>query len=90
MATDGARHTPGYDVAIVESVILELIAELHPRLLTTNELSRRVVRNCEDRREMETLVEAVRNLRECGLFRERDDEIVEPTLAGLHAVARLT
>jgi hypothetical protein len=34
--------------------------------------------------------QAIRNLREFGLFADRDDEIVQPTPAALRVVARLT
>ena len=80
---------PKYDLAIVESVILEVAAELHPRHLTARELSLRIVSDADDRREVETAAQAIRNLREFGLFRDRDDEIVEPTPAALRAVALL-
>ena len=80
---------PKYDLAIVESAILEIAAELHPRHLTARELSRRIVSDADDRREVETAAQAISNLRELGLFRARDDEIVEPTQAALRAVALL-
>jgi hypothetical protein len=80
---------PKYDLAIVESAILEIAAELHPRHLTARELSLRIVSDADDRREVETAAQAIRNLREFSLFRDRDDEIVEPTQAALRAVALL-
>lgn len=80
---------PKYDLAIVEAAILEIAAELHPRHLTARELSLRIVSDAGDRREVETAAQAIRNLREFGLFRGRDDEIVEPTQAALRAVALL-
>jgi hypothetical protein len=79
-----------YDVAIVESAILEVAAELHPRHLTADELSRQIVSDADDSREVRTAAHAISNLREFGLFRDRDDEIVEPTQAALRAVALLT
>jgi hypothetical protein len=80
---------PKYNVAIVESVILEVAAELHPNHLTARDLSLEIVSDSEDSREVETATRAIRNLREFGLFSDREDEIVEPTPAALRAVALL-
>jgi hypothetical protein len=80
---------PQYDVAIVEALILEVAAELHPQHLTAGGLSLRIVRDADDNREVETAGRAIRNLREFGLFADRDDEIVEPTQAALRACALL-
>jgi hypothetical protein len=80
---------PKYNVAIVESVLLEVAAELHPRHLTARELSLRIVSDPGDGREVETAAQAIRNLRKLGLFCDRDDEIVRPTPAALRAVALL-
>ncbi len=80
---------PKYDVAIVEAVILEVAAELHPEHLPAGELSLKVVGNPDDSRELETAAQAIRGLREFGLFKVRDDELVEPTPAALRAVALL-
>ncbi len=81
---------PKYNVATVEAVILEEAAELHPRHLTDRELWLRIVSDADDAREVETATEAIRNLREFGLFANRDDEVIEPTQAALRAVALLT
>lgn len=81
---------PKYDVATVEAVILEEAAELHPQRLTAGELTLKIVSDPEDERETETAAQAIRGLREFGLFKDRDDEIVEPTPAALLAVALLT
>jgi len=81
---------PKYDVAIVEAVILEEAVELHPQHLTARELWLRIVSNADDTREVETATQAIRNLRELGLFADRDDEIMEPTPATLRACALLT
>jgi hypothetical protein len=81
---------PKYDVATVEGVILEVAAELHPRHLSTGGLLLEIVSDPDDAREIETGTQAIRNLREFGLFAHRDDEIVEPTPAALRAVALLT
>lgn len=82
--------SPKYNVAIVEAVILELAAELHPDNLTATDLSLKIVSDADDTREVETAAQAIRGLREFGLFADREDEIVEPTPAGLRAVALLT
>lgn len=81
---------PKYNIAIVEAVILEVVAELHPRHLTGQELARQITSDPDDAREIETAAQAIRSLREFGLVRNRDDEIVEPTLAALRAVVLLT
>jgi hypothetical protein len=85
-----ADTSPKYDVAKVEAVILEVAAELHPEHLSTGGLLLKIVSNADDAREVEIGVQAVRNLREFGLFANREDEIVEPTPAALRACALLT
>ena len=82
--------SPKYNVAIVEAVILEVAAELHPENLTAKELSLKIISDPEDTKEVETAAQAIRGLREFGLFADREDEIVKPTPAGLRAVALLT
>ena len=85
------RRVPAkYDVAKVEAVVLEIAAELHPEHLSTGGLLLEVVGDPEDRREIETGVQAIRSLREVGLFTHRDDELVEPTPAAVRAVKLLT
>lgn len=81
---------PQYDVAVVEALLLEVAAELHPEHLSTGGLLRRIVTDPDDAREIGTGVQAIHNLREFGLLADRDDEIVEPTPAALRAVALLT
>jgi hypothetical protein len=81
--------SPNYNVAIVEAVILEVAAELHPQNLTAKELALKIISDPDDTREVETAAQAIRGLREFGLFSVRDDEIVEPTPAALRAVALL-
>jgi hypothetical protein len=83
------RTSPKYNVSIVEAVILEVAAELHPEHLPADELSLKVVGNPDDSRELETAALAIRGLREFGLFKIREDEIVEPTPAALRAAALL-
>jgi hypothetical protein len=80
---------PKYNVAIVEALILEVTAEAHPQRLTVAELSARIVSDPDDSRETETVIQALRGLREFGLLRDHDNETAEPTPAALHAVALL-
>jgi hypothetical protein len=80
---------PKYNVAMVEAVILEVAAELHPEHLSAGRLSLKIVSNPDDDREIATAAQAIRNLRGYGLFSDRDDEIAEPTPAALRAVALL-
>lgn len=87
--TDNQTH-PKYDTATVETVLLEIAAELHPEHLSAGGLTLRIVVDPDDDREVETAAQAIRNLREFGLFRDRDDESVEPTPAALRAFALLT
>ncbi len=84
-----ADPSPKYDVVVVEAVILEVAAELHPMLLTPRDLARRVISDPDDKRELETAAQAIRGLREFGLL-SKEEEIAEPTLAALRAVALLT
>jgi hypothetical protein len=73
-----------YNVAMVETVILEVAASLDPVRLLEADLTLKIVSDPDDDREMETAGQAIRNLREFGLFVDRDDEIVELTPAVLH------
>lgn len=84
------KTPPKYDTAILETVILEVAAELHPQNLTARELTLKIVSDANDAREVETAGRAIGGLREFGLFAVRDDEIVEPTPAGLRARELLT
>ncbi len=80
---------PKYDVAIVESVLLEVATDLHPRHLTARELSLEIVSDVSDSREMETAAQAIRGLREFGLLSDCEGEVVQPTPAALRARALL-
>jgi hypothetical protein len=80
---------PKYNVAIVEALLLEVAAELHPEKLAATDLSLRVISDADDDREVETANEAIRNLCESRLFAEHDDEIVEATPEALRAYALL-
>jgi hypothetical protein len=76
-----------YNVVMVEGVILEIAAELHPEHLSVSGLSLKIVSDPNDSREVEAAAQAIRNLREYGLLYDRDAETVEPTPAALRAVA---
>ncbi|HEX6689343.1 MAG TPA: hypothetical protein VF085_11870 [Solirubrobacterales bacterium] len=80
-------HSPHYNVAMVEAVILQVATELHPQNLTAKELALRVILDPDDTREVETAAQAIRGLREFGLLFDGDDGVVMPTPAGLHAMA---
>lgn len=84
---DGTEIPPKYNVAAVESVLFELATDLHPRHLTARELSLKIVSDAGDSREMETVAQAIRGLREFGLLSAREDGIVQPTPAALRARA---
>lgn len=81
--------SPKYNVAIVEAVILELVAELHPQHLPAAGIAKKIVSDKGDIKEIWTATQAIQGLRELGLLVNRDDEIVEPTPAALRAVALL-
>lgn len=81
LGLEEASTPPKYNVALVEAVVLEMAAELHPEHLSTGGLLRKVVADPKDGREIETGVQAIRSLREVRLFTHRDDELVEPTPA---------
>jgi hypothetical protein len=77
---------PVYRPKLVEDALLGVAVNLHPARLTIHELSLKVATDPHDGEEIETITEAIRELRRCGLFRYRnDDEVVEPTQAALHA-----
>ena len=88
MTTD-SRIPPEYNLKIVEDAVLDIAAELHPEHLSVGELSLKIVGDPDDSREVETVAQAIRTLREFGLVKDRDDEIVELTPAAIHAVALL-
>jgi hypothetical protein len=88
--TDGAKTPPKYNSALVEQAILEVAIELHPQHLTIGELSSKIVSDSNDRKEVETVAQAIRDLKRSGLLSYRDvNEVVEPTHAALRAFALL-
>ena len=85
-----ADTSPKYNRQVVAQAILEVAVELHPSLLSARELSLRIIADPRDRREVETAMQAIDDLKQSGLFADRDDdETTEPTGAALHAVALL-
>jgi hypothetical protein len=85
-----SETAPQYNLATVEALILEVAAELHPRHLSARDLSLKVAIDPDDSREVETAIQAIRNLREFGLLAGQDDESVEPTPPALRAVLLFT
>lgn len=80
-----------YNPDLVGQVILNEIIEQHPVRRTIGELSLRIVADPDDVREVETAIEAVRDLRRSGLVRYRDDDLlVEPTQPALRAFELLS
>ena len=74
----------------VELAVLEETIELHPQRLTVEELALRVVVDPNDDWEVETIADAIRDLRRSGLLRYRnDDRVVELTHTALRAAALL-
>lgn len=67
-----------YSPPAVERAVLEVVSSRHPGHLHRGDLVREIVSDVEDRREVETLDAAIRNLAELGLIREHDGT-VEPT-----------
>lgn len=85
-----ALSSPKFDPAVVERAVLEEVIDLHPQRLTAPELALRIVADPDDRIEVETATQAIRELRRSGLLRYRnDDELVEPTHSALRAHALL-
>jgi hypothetical protein len=80
---------PKYDLEIVEGAVLEITVELHPQLLTMDELILKVVGDADDQKEIATAARAIGGLQDVGLYCRRDDEIVQLTPAALHAVKLL-
>ena len=88
MAPQGAIP-PKYNPELVERAILEVVIDLHPASLTAAELSMRIAGDPKDRREIDTITCAVRDLRGSGLLQDGHDERVEPTPAALRAASLL-
>lgn len=80
---------PKYNPELVERAILEVVIDLHPASLTMAELSSTIAGDLGDPREVETIADAIRNLRRSDLLRNRGDDRVAPTQAALRAAALL-
>ncbi|HXS45920.1 MAG TPA: hypothetical protein VN756_00485 [Solirubrobacterales bacterium] len=88
--TGDKADLPQYNLSTVMQVILEEAIEVHPRCLTIGALCQRIVVDPKDNREVETAKQAVRELRQSGLFSYKDDDqVVEPTPAARQAFALL-
>lgn len=75
----------------VERAILEEVIELLPVRMMVKELCLWIAANPEDDREVETIRDAIRDLKRSGLLRYRNDDlVVEPTQAAVQAFALLT
>jgi hypothetical protein len=79
---------PKYNPEPVERAVLEVVIELHPAVMTMAELSLRIAGDPRDRREIDTIACAVRDLRTAGLLQDHNER-VEPTPAALRAAALL-
>jgi hypothetical protein len=89
--TAGAALSPNCLPEHVERAVLEAVIDLLPIRLTVTELCLRIAADPEDRREVEVVRHAIRDLKRSGLLRYRnDDQIVEPTQAAVQAFALLT
>ncbi len=80
---------PKYNPELVEQAVMEVVIEVHPALLTIAELLSRVAGDPQDRREIDTITCAVRDLKGWGLLEEGQGKRVEPTPAALHLAALL-
>ncbi len=85
-----AGTSPNYDVSVVEAVILEIVAELHPEHLSTRTLLLKIVNDPDDAREIGAGVQAIRSLREFGVLADRKDETVQLTPTALRVCALLS
>ncbi len=90
MTTD-AGISPRCSREAVERAVLEEVIELLPVRMTVAELCLWIAANPEDDREVETIRDAIRDLKRSGLLRYRNDGmVVEPTRAAVQAFALLT
>lgn len=73
------------DPALAECAVLEEVIELFPVRPTVSELCQKITAGSQDKRRLERVRHAIRDLRGWGLLRYRDDEqLVEPTPAAIH------
>ncbi len=89
--TADAAISPKCPPEALERAVLEEVIELLPVRMTVDELCSWIAANPEDHREVDTIREAIRDLKRSGLLRYRnDDQVVEPTQAAVQAFALLT
>jgi hypothetical protein len=89
--TAGAALSPNYLPEHVEHAVLMAVIDLLPVRMTVAELCLWIAANPEDDREVDTIRDAIRDLKRSGLLRCRnDDQVVEPTQAAVRAFALLT
>jgi hypothetical protein len=74
--------TPAADDAATESAVLRQVLDLHPVLVTTDELVREVAGESPDFAERDAIERAVRDLTGAGLLRSHDN-LVMPTRPAL-------
>jgi len=87
IATEEKRSSTGMQ-AQIERAVLEMVFELHPDQLTTDELVLKVAGH-RDPTEPNNIRDAIRDLISSGLLRNID-EVVAPTHAALRTAALLS
>ncbi len=88
--TKPADH-PNYDPWFKARPLLEEVVELHPQCLTEQELSRRMVDDPKDHKEVEAFIQTICKLKRFGLLCvENEDRRIAPTDAALVAVELFT
>lgn len=85
----GSSIPPKYNPELVQRAVLEIVIEAHPAFLTIAELVSTVAGDPQDRREVDTIVCAVRDLKGSGLLQGSRDDQVEPTSAALRLASLL-
>jgi hypothetical protein len=90
-AAAGAESStpPKYSPEPVEQAVLTIVIYVYPTCLTMAELLLRIAGDPKDRREIDTITCAVRDLEKSGLLQKGHDERIEPTSATLRAVSLL-
>ncbi len=90
-AADGTEPStpPKYSPEPVEQAVLTIVIHVYPTCLTMAELLLRIAGDPRDRREIDTITSAVRDLEKSGLLQVGHDERIEPTPATLRAVSLL-
>lgn len=87
----GTAPSPNHLLGPVERAVLEQVIGLLPVRLTVDELCLWIAASPEDDGEVETIRDAIGNLRRSCVVRYRNDDlVVEPTRAAVHIHALLT